>query len=267
MLGSIMPPRVTLRRVEIALFWGGLALTVLGAVMMAVPAARFAPPAIVLGAGLAALGLNVLLGGDFIAGPRVRTYTARGQVVRGRAEIAAGLADVVLGGAPGDRVATVSFGPFGRPRIDVEEGMANVRLAAPKFPPTLARWRADLASNILWDLDARSTLGSLSLDLSELRLERVSARTTLGGLRVVCPVTRGLTELELSSTVGPVEVVIPERVGTAITVATGPFGAVRQKNERLLAPGQRRYVTADYETAASQVEIRITTSAGDVTLA
>lgn len=267
MAEHLMPPNVTLRRAEIALFWVGLVLTLLGVIMAAVPAARFVPPAIVLGAGLALLGVNVLLGGDFIAGPRVPTYTAHGQVVRGRVEIAAGLADVALRGAPGDRVATVSFGPFGRPSINVEEGMASVRLAAPKFPPTLARWRADLANNILWDLDARSTLGSLSLDLSGLRLERVSARTTLGALRVVCPVTRGLTELELASTLGPVEIVIPERVGASITVTTGSLGAVRQKNERLLAPGQRRYVTADYESAVSQVEIRVTSTAGDVTLA
>mgnify|MGYP001384095178 CR=1 FL=1 len=92
-----MPPRPALRRAELALFWGGLALTVLGAVMTAVPAARFAPPAVVLGVGLAALGLNVLLGGDFTAGPRARTYTARGQVVRGRVEIAAGLVVSIFG--------------------------------------------------------------------------------------------------------------------------------------------------------------------------
>lgn len=261
-----MPIKLTRRNIEIVLFWAGLIFIMLGVVMLAVPTLRIISHELVLGVGLAALGLNILLGGDIIAGRAPRTYTARGQVVRGRVEIDAGLADVRLGAASGDRVATVSFGPQGRPQISVDEGVAAVRLAGKRFPPNITRWQADLAGNVLWDLDARSMLGSLTLDLGKLRLDRVSAQTTLGKLTVVCPVTRGCTELHLKTVLGHVEIVIPDAVGASVTVKHGAFGMVEQKNERLLAPGQRRYVTTDYETATAQVEIHVEAAAGDVTL-
>jgi len=234
------------------LFWGGVLLSAAGAVLFALPA----PPApVVLGAGLAALGLSLLLAGDVVAGPAPRSYSARGQVVRGRVDIAAGLSNAV------------TFGPFGRPQVTVEEGVAHVRLASPRLLPSLATWRAELAGNVLWDLDVRSSLGGLLLDLRSLRLERVSARTWMGRLRVICPETLGHTEIELKTTLGTIEVIIPEGVGAQVTVSHGSLGTVRQKNERLLAPGQRRYVTADFESAAAQVDIRIEAASGDVVLA
>lgn len=260
-----MSPKLKLRHVELALFWGGLLLAVAGAVLFAVPAVAVPAP-VVLGGGLAALGLSLLLAGEVIAGPAPRSYAARGQVVRGQVAITAGLANVVLRGGLSERVAAVTFGPFGKPQIGVEEGVARVHLASPRLRPSIAGWRAELASNVLWDLEAKSSLGSLSLDLSELRLERVSAQTWMGKLSVVCPETRGRTEIALKTVVGTIEVIIPEGVGAQVTVVHGSLGTVRQKNERLLAPGQRRYITTDFESAASQVDIRIEAVAGDVLL-
>jgi predicted membrane protein len=89
----------------------------------------------------------------------------------------------------------------------------------------------------------------------------------MGRLRVICPETLGHTEIELKTTLGTIEVIIPEGVGAQVTVSHGSLGTVRQKNERLLAPGQRRYVTADFESAAAQVDIRIEAASGDVVLA
>jgi len=257
-------PKLKRRHIEMALFWGGVLLTAAGAALFALPAA---PAPVVLGAGLAALGLSLLLAGDIVAGPAPRSYSARGQVVRGRVDIAAGLSNVVIRGGLTDRAAAVTFGPFGRPQVTVEEGVAHVRLASPRLLPSLATWRAELAGNVLWDLDVRSSLGGLLLDLRSLRLERVSAQTWMGRLRVICPETRGHTEIELKTALGAIEVIIPEGVGAQVTVSHGSLGTVRQKNERLLAPGQRRYVTADFESAAAQVDIRIEAASGDIVLA
>lgn len=267
-----MPARATTprkqasRRIKIGLFWGGLVLCAAGALLLALPAAQIVPPGVVLGAGLVALGLNVLLGGDFVAGPEPRTYSARGQVVRGRVEINAGLADVSLRAGPGDRVATVTFGPFGNPEVGVDGGVASVRLKSPRLRPAISRWRAELADNVLWDVEARSGLGNLALDLRRLRLERVQARSVLGRVHVTCPDTRGSRELELHTVLGEIVVTLPEGVGAQITIKRGALGSVRQKNERLLAPGPGRYITADYDTAAARVDIRIASAAGDITL-
>lgn len=251
------------QRIWQGLFWGGLALAALGGVMFAVPALQLIPPALPLGLGLAALGVNVLGRGELTAAPPPRSFTARGQVVRGTFTAAAGLCDLILSETVGERIAQVQFGPAGEPDFAVEDGVARLALEAPRFPPAANDWRADLASNVLWDVDARASLGHLLMDLRDLRLERASARTSLGRIHVALP-QRGYAEISLRSTMGEIEVTIPDGVGVEATVRGGRLSTVTVENKRLLAPGRNRYVTADYNTALAQVLLTVETASGDV---
>lgn len=251
------------RQVAQALWWIGLVMMVIG---ISLAVLRFASTGYVLiGGSFVTLGLNVLVGGELIAGPEPRPFTARGSVVRGRLEARTGWCDLSVGVCGSDRVAAVQYGPLGKPGFDVREGIAHLRLVQAAFQPNVTAWQADLASNVLWDIEAASFLGELSLDLSNLRLEEVRAKTALGYLNIACP-TRGYTRMDVKSSLGEIEISIPPQVGAKLAIKRGALATVTIQNERLEPIRRNRYATADFDTAPAQVEIHIETAAGDVVL-
>jgi hypothetical protein len=254
-----------LRRAMLALLIGGLALIAAGLVLLFVPTVQSGLPVALLGGGLALLGADALLGGDLKTGLQPRTFNARGEVARGKLIARCGLSDLAVHTGPLDRIASIAFGPLGKPAFDETDGVATFRLASPRLRPNVAAWRADLAPNVLWDVDVRSSLGHVDLDLRDMRLERVTAHTSFGRVRIVCP-ERGYTGMNLKTMAGEIEIVLPPGVGAAIEVRTGALGAVTVNNKRLLAPDQRRFVTADVDTAAARMIIRVEAAAGDVIL-
>jgi hypothetical protein len=252
------------RRLAQITWWVGLVSLATG---LAMPALRVRfPVGIPVGVGVAALGVHILLAGEITTGPVPRSFTVRGPVVRGQVEVRAGLCNFALGACPTDRIATVRYGPFGEPGFEVREGIAYLQLRNPLHRPNIAQWRADLASNVLWDAEVRSWLGDLTLDLSALRVEHLVARTGLGYLKVTCP-QRGYTRMHLRTGLGRVELCIPPSVEARLAVKQGQLATLTVKNERLLALGQGRYATPDFDDAPVQVEVQIESAAGDIILA
>ncbi len=258
-----MPPSGIRRRVAQVLWW--VSLLILASGLALPPLGIPAPLGLLIGTGMVTLGLSALLAGEIVAGPEPRSYTVRGQVVRGRLDGRVGMCDLEVSACPNDRVASLRFGPFGKPGFEIVEGVAYLRLRNGLFRPNLTRWQSDLAGNVLWDIDVRSSLGEVALDLSNLRLERVNASTALGRLSVRCP-RRGYVQMRLRSLLGTIELIIPPQVGARVTLRRGQLAHVTLNNERLLAIGGGRYSTPDFDTAPAQVEIRIESSAGDIFL-
>ncbi len=253
-----------LRRTLAQLFtWVGIFLGI-AALATWLSSLRVLPPGFWAGGALAALGLGTLLGGDVIAGPEPRPFTARGQVVRGELVARAGPNDLSVGSCGTDRVAAVRHGPYGKPGFIVEDGVAYLRLGM-GFPPNITRWEANLARNVLWNLDVRAGLGDLAFDLSRLRVERLVARSRAGRIEITCP-ARGYTQMFLRTWIGEIEVHIPDHVGARLHIRKGELATLRNENPRLLALDARRYSTPDFDTATTQVEIRIDTAAGDIIL-
>ncbi len=250
------------RRLARLLGWLGLLLAAAGLGIPTLTAAASVPAMALIGAGVVALGLGVLLGGDLILGPPLRLFSARGEAVRGEVVARAGLCDVTLSGGLEGRLASVRFGPFGKPFFRAESGMATLRLSS-GLRPNIASWEVVLARNVLWDVHLHSTLGDLTLDLSELRLERITACTALGRLCVRAPL-RGYVQMHLRSALGVVEVDIPPRVGAQVTLRTGALAATTLHNGRLREVAPHCYRTEDYETAASQIDLQIDCAAGEV---
>jgi len=251
-------------RIAQGLWWVGLLSAVAGIVLLIARISLIG--GLALGVGMVVLGLNTLLAGDLSTGPGGRPFSVRGPVVRGNLEARSGLSDLSVGVCPSDRIASLVYGPSGKPGFEVSEGVARVRLIQPAFPPGLADWRADLASNVLWDVKATSWLGSLNIDLSQLRLETLTAATALGHLTITCP-TRGYVQLLLKTGLGEVEVNIPAQTAVKITVKRGKLASLTVKNPRLIAYRHDRYGTQDYDSASAQVEIVIESQAGDIVLA
>lgn len=259
----LMQRRKLSRRLAQILWWIGLAMVVVGTSLAIL---RFRLPGyLLLGGGLAALGLNALIGGELIAGPEPRPFTVRGPVVRGHLEARTGLCDLTVGLCSTDRIAAVQYGPLGKPGFEVRDGVAYLRLVGTPYQPNVTRWQADLAGNVLWDVEARSFLGDLTLNLSGLRLESVTAKTALGRLDVTCP-TRGYTRMSLKTTLGDIELHIPTEIGAKVSVKRGALATIAIHNERVQTLKRDRYATPDFEAAPVQVEIQIETAAGDIIL-
>lgn len=252
------------RRIARLLGWLGLILIAAGlALLMLAPTPSPAP--LIIGGGVTALGLGVLFGGELVLGPSPRLFTARGQVVRGDLIVQAGLCDLTISEGLDDRVVTVRFGPFGKPYFHAESGAATLRLIN-GLRPNLASWEVGLAGNVLWDVDLRSTLGDLMLDLGSLRLEHVTAYTALGRLCVRGPL-RGYVQMRLGSVAGVIEVNIPPQVAAQVTLHTGALASVTVHNGRLQEVDPHCYRTEDYGSAAHQIDLHVECAAGEVLIA
>src|SRR5689334_11369293 len=166
------------------MWWIGLPAAIAGGVIFAL-GGRLAG-GLALGIGLVLIGLNVLINRELVAGPEPRPFSARGSVVRGHVEAKTGLCDLRVAQCGPERIAGIVYGPFGKPGLEVVDGIAQIRLMS-GFPPAVTRWQSDLAGNVLWDANIRSFMGDLLLDLSSLRFESLTARTALGRLSVALP--------------------------------------------------------------------------------
>lgn len=247
------------------LFWAGLAASLIGPALLI--AGLRGPGGLIAGLGLIALGLNILIGREVIVGAGTRSFTAHGAVVRAKAEIGAGLCDLAIRAetSPGSRLAVLRCGPLGSPDFYEEGGVGYLKLASSPLQPNVAGWQADLAANALWDVAAFSSLGDLSLDLRDLRLETVQARTWSGAVRVICP-ARGYVKLDLRSAIGEISVTLPpgEEVGVRVSVRRGPLASLTVRSKRLKRFNPRYFITPDFETAQTQLEISIDAAAGDI---
>ncbi len=220
---------------------------------------------IVLGAGFVFLGINVILARDLSSARPTRSFTARGQVVRGELHSRAGLSDLSIGVCDTDRVAQTRYGPFGMPEFDFRDGIAYLFMNRQPVSTNVSYWRADLAGNILWDLDVRSSIGNLTLDLGSLRLENVTAHSTMGRISVNCA-RRGYPTIDLKTGMGEIEVHVPVGVGARITVTRGRLATFNVENPRLLSVGSGQYTTPDFDQTAAHAEIVIHSAAGDILL-
>ncbi len=250
----------TIRRITQILWWAGLAGLVVGLLGFLLPVRI--PAGLLIGIGLMLLAVNMLLGGDLTVGADVRTFTVRGQVVRGQLLINAGLSDVTIGTCERGRIASVQHGPIGKPAFEVLSDVATLRLG---YPINISQWRTDLANNLLWDIKASSLTGHYTVNLAPLRVDHFRASTALGQLRVNCP-TRGYSQLELKTAMGEIDLRLPPEVGARIQIQKGQLATLTIHNERLLALGSRRYATPDYDDAQAQMDILIETAAGDIIL-
>jgi hypothetical protein len=243
------------------MWWIGLPATIVGAVIF-ILGIRLAG-GLTLGIGLVLIGLNVLINGELVAGPEPRPFSARGSVVRGHIEARTGMCDLRIAQCGPERIAGIVYGPFGKPGLEVIDGIAQIRLMA-GFPPPITRWQSDLAGNVLWDADIRSFMGDLLLDLSALRFESLRASTRVGRLSVALP-RRGYATMDLRNSLGDIEVFLPAETGVNVTVKRGPLSSVVIRDPRLAEFRPGHYGTPDYDSSPAQIELTITCWSGDIT--
>lgn len=254
-----------MRRVlALVLFWTAVLLAVAGGLTTAFGLLGL-PLGVWLGAALMTLGLNVLVGGDLIVAPDAKPFSVKAKVSRAVLDIAAELPDVeVRANNDYERLATVRAMAGGGPNLEVVEGVAHLRLAqSSPWIPGAANWQARLATNVLWDVKARSLLGHLNVDLSGIRVDRVALKSLLGGVHVTCP-RRGRPRIELETWLGDLVVVVPSEVGARVKVEPGRLAHVNLDSTAFDQLDETTYVTHNVETAQTVAVITLRTQAGEM---
>ena len=219
-----------------------------------------------IGGGLLALGLNVLIAGDLVITSASRPASTRSDVSRAILDVRAGLSNMDIRAGDDERLAGIRIGASSSPQITVVDGVAHLLIANRlSWLPTAANWRADLATNVLWDVNARSSIGHLDIDLRSVRVDSVSLRSYMGDIRLQCP-RRGRTRLKLETSLGDVEVKVPPQAGALIKVSRGNMAVVSIIGSRFEQLDDNTFATLNVDEASAVAEISLSTRAGEVRL-
>lgn len=234
----------SVRRISVILtFWGGI-VALLGAAVFSLVSSPVSPGA-VLGIALILLAVNIFLSGELSPGFKSRTYTIKGQLVRGFLKADTGWNDLKVGACANDRVAQVLYGPFGAPDFTLEGGEAYLLLGK-QSRLNLSSWETYLAPNLLWQLDLASSGGHFTLDLDSLRVSNLSVRSASGDISLTGS-PRVFAEINLSSFRGDITLHIPPDLGVDIHLEVGENARVQIKNQRLKPISLNRYAIPERE--------------------
>jgi hypothetical protein len=225
------------------------------------------PLSVWVGGALLALGLNMLVGGDLVVAARDKPFSTRAKVSRAVLEVSSGLSDVQVRSSNSfERLASVRAGSGANPAFEVVDGVARLRIAPRlRWLSGAGTWRAMLATNVLWDVSATSALGHLDFDLSDVRVDRVSVKSDLGSARVTCP-RRGRPVLELETSTGDLDVILPPGVGARVRLKLGRLANVDLDGGDFERLDAHTLVTRNVEEADTVAEIALRVWAGEVSV-
>lgn len=256
-----------MRRQLALIFWWLALLLIIGGGAAGAAGIAPLPFRFWLGAGILTLALNVAVAGDLVVAPKEKPFSARGQVSRAVLDISAGFSDVnVQASLDYQRLASIRVDPGTKPDFDVVDGVAHLSLVHKRpWLPTPSVWRAELATNVLWDVMLNGALGHMQVDLRGIRADRVRVTNRIGNARVICP-RRGAIQLEVETLLGNVEISVPPDAGARVKIERGTFARVELDTERFVPVDDQTYATKNIDTAQAISHITLRTRAGDVRL-
>lgn len=200
------------------------------------------------------------------------------QATSARINIHAGDGNLSIDGSASDAFASgeLEYTPKqGQPtrQLAVKNGQASLILrgGASKQPwfhmPWSAcngatEWHVHLNPGVAVELTAESDGGNLRLDLGGMAISRVIAGTGGGNIHVTLPELAGKMSLVAKTGAGNVVVDLPVGVAARIHATTGLGKAII--DPRYSQVEKFVYQSAGYEQAASKIEIKISSGAGNV---
>ena len=116
-------------------------------------------------------------------------------------------------------------------------------------------WDARLTEAVPLSLDVKTGASEARLDLSRLKLEKMRLSSGASSVEITMPAAAGRTEARIESGAASLGVVIPAGVGARIEVESGLADA-RVDPARFQKTG-KVYQSADYETAANRLDLRV----------
>ena len=130
------------------------------------------------------------------------------------------------------------------------------------MPPGHRRWRVALNPDVALALTLEVGAARTELDLANLRVTEVALKTGASATELTLPARAGLTRAKIESGAASVDVRVPEGVAARISGFVG-VGALDVDTNRF--PSRNGgYESADFESAANKVEIKVQSGVGAV---
>lgn len=127
---------------------------------------------------------------------------------------------------------------------------------------SLTDWRIQLNPAVAYDFNASSDGGNVRLELDGMTLAGVTAETGGGSMEIFLPEPASSYSLSAKTGAGKVFVYVP--AGTAAQIhATSGLGKVTV-DPRFVEVEAGVYQSADYDSAASRIDIRVECGAGEI---
>ncbi len=123
-------------------------------------------------------------------------------------------------------------------------------------------WLMHFNPSVPSDIIARSGGGNIMLNLAGMTLTGLETETGGGNVEVILPENTANLSVSAKSGAGNVIVTIPSGAAARITATTG-IGVLKM-DSRFTKIDDKTYQSADYDTAASKVELTLGTGAGNV---
>ncbi|MBN2471562.1 MAG: hypothetical protein JXN59_12640 [Anaerolineae bacterium] len=217
---------------------------------------------------LVILGLQVLLRGDLGFSQATQSFgITRGSVEAGSLHASSGELDITLSAlAQPGRLVAGEYTARSRPQLQTDGKHAVLSMERGRtWLLSMADWDIRLARDLPWNLSISSFLGEVRADLRGLALEQASIATGITDIFVILP--EGVTcEVTLRSSLGNIEITLPEKTEAALEVQVSRFFDIQLENPRWQAAGPNQYATPEHDTAADVCRVIVRGTFGGLTL-
>ncbi len=217
---------------------------------------------------LVILGLQVLIRGDQGLSWATQNFgITRGSVETASLQANSGDLDMQLSAlAQPGRLVAGEYTARSRPQLQTTGTHAALSMErGHTWLLSLADWDIQLARDLPWTLALSSFLGEIRADLRSLALEKASIATGIADIYVVLP-EGGSSAIMLRSSLGNLEVTLPEATEAVLDIQASRFFDVRLKNARWQPLGPGQYATPAHETALDVCHVIVRGTFGGLTL-
>jgi hypothetical protein len=123
----------------------------------------------------------------------------------------------------------------------------------------------ELAKDVTWKLDLRSSTGKLDLDLSDVSVAGARLRSTFGDVDLTLPTT-GRAELDIALVFGDLSVSVPEGLGVKVKWKAGTLANVAHDERRFIRLAPNELGTPLYAVSSQRCTLTVWLGTGDLQL-
>jgi hypothetical protein len=215
---------------------------------------------------LIGVGVLILLNGDLILTRQSGNFgITRGAVESATLEAASGELDIQLRALRREgRLIAGNYTARSRPVLGTLQNGKQARVMMQRGQTWLlsqADWEVEITPDVPWSVMLTSWIGDMTVDLTDLTIERAHLGTGFGEIQVTAPATAP-QGLALRSTFGNIGLELPKEAAAIIVAKPGRFGRLLIDESRYLMVEPGIYATLNYREHPAPMRIRVTSTFG-----